>query len=80
MTATATTQTAPTFRPNTHGPIGTFTGAPVTEKAERIAEALKGQQAYAVELARLGDWDTWERATALLARMRHNYDYYNWTA
>jgi hypothetical protein len=64
-------------------PIRSLTGAPVTERAARIAEYVAEQVAYHRELAQAstgtrGEIELLERVSATIVKGSERYDYYNW--
>jgi hypothetical protein len=65
-------------------PVRSISGAPVTERAARIAEYVAEQEAYLSRLVRESDGsrksiDFLEQVAATIVKGSERYDYYNWT-
>lgn len=63
-------------------PVRSISGAPVTERAARIAEYVAEQEVYYRELAREAtvNRELLARVEASIVRGAERYDYYNWVA
>ncbi len=64
-------------------PMRSISGAPVTERAARIAEYVAEQESYLRKLARESDGsresiDFLEQVAATIVKGSERYDYYNW--